>query len=82
MYDDPTRIGVEINRNKNETWEALIVRYATSKNLVASCLNMYNELIDRGIHEPYAALQCLAEHACTDVILDSHHVKSDTIIVN
>lgn len=82
MYDEPDRIGIEISRNKNESWESLIVRYATPRNLTIPVMNLYKELTDKGMDESIAALRSLAEFSCTDIIINKHHVRAGSIVVN
>ena len=82
MYDEPNRIGIEISRRENETWEGLVVRYASPRNLVIPIMALYKDLVNKGVDESIAALKSLAEFSCTDIIIDKHHVKAGSIVVN
>ena len=56
------------------SWRETVAKYARLKNLTASCIHMYDELISDGIPEPWAALRALDLHGCTDIIVDAQHL--------
>ena len=82
MLDELDRVGIEITRKPDETWENLVVRYAGLRNLIMPCLTAYHAYVEEGIDPPYAALKALSEHACTDLIIDEQHFNNRNVTVN
>lgn len=72
---EPTRVGVEINREPDETWHDVVRRYSKGRDISVACMAAFESYVDEGYEEPYAALRSLAECACTDVIIDTQHHK-------
>lgn len=73
MDNELNRVGVEIRLQG--TWRETVSHYARRRNLHGPCLAMFDELIAHGHDEPWAALETLSSHGCTDLILGSQHVE-------
>lgn len=71
------RVGVEIRLRG--TWRETVAHYAKMKNLATAAIMMYDDLISRGLEEPWAALETLSTHGCCDLILGNQHLKLSSL---
>jgi hypothetical protein len=69
----PDRVGIEIQRDGS--WRETVARYSQPKNLTSACIAMFDNLVEDGIPEAWAALRALDLHGCTDIIIDAQHLN-------
>lgn len=77
--DEPTRIGIELNRKTNEAWHEVVSRYAAIRNKAFAATEEYHKLVAKGAAPPFAALRALMEFGCTDVIISDQHLTAENI---
>lgn len=69
------RVGILIS--KRGTWRNTVAHYATIKDCSPQALDFYDQLIEAGWIEYWAALRAVDQFACADVIFDANAITQD-----
>lgn len=66
--EDLNKIGVVIDRHGS--WRETVIYYARHRNRISAAIKIFDECLERGMAEPWAALRALDDTCCADIISD------------